>query len=57
MNFFSLYQPLATGWRMYDNSGALPRLVAAGRRRDAVLVEDELTWTMLQRSHGGDDVR
>jgi predicted ABC-type ATPase len=29
-NFFQLYRPLATTWRVYDNAGNTPRLVAAG---------------------------
>jgi len=56
-NFFSLYRPLAAEWRMYDNSGAPPHLVASGRRCDEVTIEDEVTWNALQRSYGGDDVR
>lgn len=31
-NFFDLYMPLADQWRIYDNSGLTPRLVAIGRR-------------------------
>ncbi len=31
-NFFNLYMPLADQWRIYDNSGLAPRLVAIGRR-------------------------
>ena len=50
-NFFELYRPLATGWRVYDNSGpAKPTLVAAGRGEETsrVLVPD--TWRQISRS-------
>ena len=30
-NFFDLYMPLADRWRIYDNSGLTPRLVAIGK--------------------------
>src|ERR1043166_7771077 len=29
-NFFRLYRPIATSWLMYDNSGDVLRLIAAG---------------------------
>jgi predicted ABC-type ATPase len=31
-NFFELYMPLADQWRVYDNSGWTPRLVAIGSK-------------------------
>jgi predicted ABC-type ATPase len=31
-NFFELYMPLADQWRVYDNSGLTPRLVAVGSK-------------------------
>lgn len=44
-NFFRLYQPLATKWRLYDSaSGALPRIVAAGGERLPLRVYDPSTW-------------
>ncbi len=36
-NFFELYRPLATRWRVYDNSGASPSLVAAGSELGEVI--------------------
>jgi predicted ABC-type ATPase len=52
-NFFSLYQPLADTWRIFDNSGTPPpSLVAAGRGRDVTLVEDATTWTQLTKFYG-----
>jgi len=39
-NFFQLYQPLVSGWVMYDSSGPVPRPVAEGlhpvRRRSTI---------------------
>ena len=53
-NFFELYQPLTTSWRMYDNSvGASPSLIATGRGRMTDRVLDEATWSRIQRgAHG-----
>lgn len=52
-NFFSLYQPTADTWRIFDNSGTPPpRLVAAGRGRDVKLVEAEATWAQLTEIYG-----
>ena len=52
-NFFSLYQPMADTWRIFDNSGTPPpRLVAAGRGRDVKLVEEATTWTQLTELYG-----
>jgi predicted ABC-type ATPase len=52
-NFFSLYQPMANTWRIFDNSGAPPpSLVAAGRGGDVTLVEDATTWTQLTTLYG-----
>jgi predicted ABC-type ATPase len=52
-NFFSLYRPMAATWRIYDTSGPPPpRLVAAGRRQEVDLVEDQAIWTQLRQLHG-----
>jgi len=46
-NFFTLYRPLATSWRMYDNSQAGgPRLVARSSRGRTKVV-DTRTWTRI----------
>ncbi|MCX5674844.1 MAG: Zeta toxin family protein [Planctomycetota bacterium] len=51
-NFFDLYQPLATTWRMYDNSGALaPRLIARGKGRRTTRVLDRATWALVTRGY------
>jgi predicted ABC-type ATPase len=48
-NFFRLYTPLATVWRMYDNTNASNmRLIAQGRRSDVVAVTDRLLWERIQ---------
>jgi predicted ABC-type ATPase len=53
VNFFSLYQPIADTWRVFDNSGTPPpSLVAAGRGRDVTLVEDTTTWMRLTKLYG-----
>lgn len=47
-NFFGLYQPLVTTWRVYDNSRAAgPRLVASGGGRLQVRVRDATTWARV----------
>jgi predicted ABC-type ATPase len=52
-NFFSLYQPMADTWRIFDNSGTPPpRLIAAGRGRDVTLVAGTTTWTQLTKHYG-----
>ena len=49
-NFFDLYQPLASTWRMYDNSiGRIPRLIARGQGRASTVVVNHETWSRLQR--------
>jgi predicted ABC-type ATPase len=54
-NFLQLYRPLATSWRLYDNSaGPPPRLVAAGRGKGHLEILDEATWSRIEkgRDHG-----
>lgn len=47
-NFFTVYRPMATTWRLYDNAGpAGPRLIAGGRRGARPSVRDRTTWTRL----------
>ena len=49
-NFFRLYQPLATGWRVYDASGLdSPQLLAAGRRTDEMVITDVPRWAAIVR--------
>lgn len=47
-NFFTLYRPLATTWRVYDNSRAgQPRLVARGAGARTARVVDASTWDQI----------
>ena len=48
-NFFRLYRPLCTAWRVYDTSGVGPRLLAAGRGAATSLVMDRMLWDSLVR--------
>ena len=49
-NFFRVYRPLATTWRLYDSSRATgPRLVAAGRGAGAATVRDRMTWARMSK--------
>jgi predicted ABC-type ATPase len=51
-NFFRLYRPLATTWRVYDNSvRPLPVLVASGRGRETTHVAVPPTWEGIFREH------
>jgi predicted ABC-type ATPase len=47
-NFFTVYRPMATTWRLYDNSGTTgPRLVAEGRGSAARSVRDRAIWVRI----------
>lgn len=49
-NFFRLYQPLATTWRLYDNSGSPPpRLIARGRGSHVTKIVDSRIWAGIAR--------
>jgi len=51
-NFFSLYQPLASKWRMYDNSDVADlRLLAAGKGALVELIEDETIWRQIEKEY------
>lgn len=47
-NFFALYEPLASSWRIYDNSAAEPRLVATRLASHPTQVYDEETWQRVR---------
>ncbi len=51
LNFFKLYRPLATSWRMYDNSGNEPRLIASGSGK-AVRALDPPIWDRIKAEFG-----
>ncbi len=49
-NFFRLYRPLTTTWRMYDNAGCLPpTLVACGSGRATARIVDGAKWDLIRR--------
>jgi len=51
-NFFELYQPIATSWRMYDNSrpGRM-KLIAAGRTSTTTRVTLTTIWKSLRQEY------
>jgi len=48
-NFFDLYERLASTWRLYDNSGDAPRLIAERLDIQAPRVYDQDLWTSVVR--------
>lgn len=49
-NFFEVYRPMATTWRLYDSAGGrLPRPVAAGDQERETKVLDPQTWSVVCR--------
>ena len=52
-NFFSLYQPIADAWTVYDNSRfGRPRFVATGFGTTETEVANEALWLKLKREYG-----
>ncbi|PYN30162.1 MAG: hypothetical protein DMD98_19380 [Candidatus Rokuibacteriota bacterium] len=51
-NFFDLYQPLTTTWRMYDNSTHEPRLIASGAGAETLVVSDPALWRHIRVEAG-----
>jgi len=50
-NFFALYRPLVSAWRVFDNSSATPpRLVARGSGGRETTVRDPVQWKQIQES-------
>jgi predicted ABC-type ATPase len=47
-NFFQLYQPLTTTWRMYDNSTQQPRLIASGAGIETVTFDQADLWERVR---------
>jgi predicted ABC-type ATPase len=57
-NFFTLYLPLTTTWRFYDNSGRRSRLFAHGKGRTQVIVVHDTLWQQItEAQHGGERIR
>lgn len=53
-NFFQMYLPLATTWRIYDSSrGRMPELVAVGNEATTVIY-DEALWARARRETNHD---
>jgi predicted ABC-type ATPase len=48
-NFFKLYEPIASTWRVYDASGPEPKLVAERLEAQAIKVYDEAVWRIAQQ--------
>lgn len=47
-NFFSLYRPLATTWRVYDNGGkSAPRLIASGQEGSTKAIAARGIWKAI----------
>jgi predicted ABC-type ATPase len=51
VNFFTLYQSLATTWRFYDNSGDHPRLVARGEGTQRIAIVDGEVWSRIKEAY------
>lgn len=54
-NFFGLYQPLTSTWRLYDGSGPTPRNVAERLESEPLRVYDERVWASVQRQGTHED--
>ncbi len=51
-NFFTLYQPLAATWRVFDNSSALgPRLIARGKGKKTTRIVQRSAWKLITRQY------
>ena len=49
-NFFELYQPLAQRWMVYNNSSAMPSLVASGEGRQTQDIFNHDIWTTILKT-------
>jgi predicted ABC-type ATPase len=47
-NFFELYQPLASAWRVFDASRRRPRRIAEGLADSGFRIDDAATWQRFQ---------
>jgi predicted ABC-type ATPase len=55
-NFFDLYRPLATAWRMYDNTDVSDmRLIAEGCGTTAAVVFDHPLWEQIRGEYSRAD--
>lgn len=49
VNFFKLYEPVASTWRLYDASGPEPRPIADRLESRPTRVYDEAIWRLTQQ--------
>lgn len=54
-NFFTLYMPLATTWRFYDNSGRRSRLIAHGKSKAQLVTIDDTLWQHITEDYKDGD--
>ena len=55
-NFFYLYQPMATTWRMYDNTDVSNiRLIAEGHQDGTSVISDPPLWVQIRSEHCRDE--
>jgi predicted ABC-type ATPase len=54
LNFFELYQPLATRWRVYSSAASRPRLIARGQGSKINRVLDRESWRDMMGKYGRD---
>lgn len=53
MNFFNLYQPIADGWKFYDNSDSRQfSLIASKKQHEAICIRQTLLWQKLEEYNG-----
>ena len=51
-NFFTLYQPIATSWQMYDNSRKVGlSFIAQGRQAVVTHVARQKLWKRIERTY------
>ncbi len=51
-NLFTLYIPVVTTWKVYDNTTAIYRLIAEGGQGYEPFVYDDSTWQKIQQGAG-----
>ena len=54
-NFFELYQPLANAWRVYDNTGKPPGIIAEGRGKELRKVVNDEAWNKFTRQAAAEE--
>ena len=51
-NFFTLYQPLADSWMLFDNAGVIPVLIAQGKNGKVRIIDRNLYDKIIQGIEG-----